>query len=193
MATTTANAIAPSLTASEMTKAMPATVLDKMIASIPLGRMALYEDLVGPLLNASTDVGADRRTDRAPHHRPPRQKSAGDRTDTAAERAASLGIAHLHVSMSHDAGIATATVLTRVKRGLPFYRTVFFLPTMVPLVAACPELLDKRALDRFYSPGRLDSDDARAGWLAPDLAPGIDIRLLRSKPAADRLRPAESV
>lgn len=61
------------------------------------------------------------------------------------------------------------------------------------LVAACPELLDKRALDRFYSPGRLDSDDARAGWLAPDLAPGIDIRLLRSKPAADRPRPAESV
>src|SRR6266498_1771768 len=31
--------------------------------------------------------------------------------------------------------IAAATVLTRVKRGLPFYRTVFFLPTMVPLVA----------------------------------------------------------
>jgi multiple sugar transport system permease protein len=33
-------------------------------------------------------------------------------------------------------GILTATVLVRVKRGLPFYRTVFFLPTMVPLVAA---------------------------------------------------------
>jgi 3-oxoacyl-[acyl-carrier protein] reductase len=33
------NAIAPSLTASEMTKAMPAKVLDKMIASIPMGRM----------------------------------------------------------------------------------------------------------------------------------------------------------
>jgi multiple sugar transport system permease protein len=33
-------------------------------------------------------------------------------------------------------GIVTATVLTRVRRGLPFYRTVFFLPTMVPLVAA---------------------------------------------------------
>ena len=30
------NAIAPSLTASEMTKAMPEKVLDKMIASIPL-------------------------------------------------------------------------------------------------------------------------------------------------------------
>jgi NAD(P)-dependent dehydrogenase (short-subunit alcohol dehydrogenase family) len=34
------NAIAPSLTASEMTKAMPEKVLDKMVASIPLGRMA---------------------------------------------------------------------------------------------------------------------------------------------------------
>jgi multiple sugar transport system permease protein len=33
-------------------------------------------------------------------------------------------------------GIATATVLTRVRHGLGFYRTVFFLPTMVPLVAA---------------------------------------------------------
>jgi multiple sugar transport system permease protein len=33
-------------------------------------------------------------------------------------------------------GIGTAMVLTRVKRGLSFYRTVFFLPTMVPLVAA---------------------------------------------------------
>jgi multiple sugar transport system permease protein len=33
-------------------------------------------------------------------------------------------------------GIGTALVLTRVRRGLPFYRTVFFLPTMVPLVAA---------------------------------------------------------
>jgi multiple sugar transport system permease protein len=32
--------------------------------------------------------------------------------------------------------IFTASVLTRVRRGLPFYRTVFFLPTMVPLVAA---------------------------------------------------------
>jgi multiple sugar transport system permease protein len=33
-------------------------------------------------------------------------------------------------------GITTATVLIRVKQGLGFYRTVFFLPTMVPLVAA---------------------------------------------------------
>jgi acetoacetyl-CoA reductase len=39
------NAIAPSLTASEMTSAMPAKVLDKMIASIPLGRMAEPEEI----------------------------------------------------------------------------------------------------------------------------------------------------
>ena len=39
------NAIAPSLTASEMTRAMPAKVLDKMIASIPLGRQAEPEEI----------------------------------------------------------------------------------------------------------------------------------------------------
>jgi NAD(P)-dependent dehydrogenase (short-subunit alcohol dehydrogenase family) len=39
------NAIAPSLTASEMTAAMPAKVLDKMIASIPLGRQAEPEEI----------------------------------------------------------------------------------------------------------------------------------------------------
>jgi 3-oxoacyl-[acyl-carrier protein] reductase len=39
------NAIAPSLTASEMTRAMPEKVLDKMIASIPLGRQAEPEEI----------------------------------------------------------------------------------------------------------------------------------------------------
>jgi NAD(P)-dependent dehydrogenase (short-subunit alcohol dehydrogenase family) len=39
------NAIAPSLTASEMTKAMREKVLDKMIASIPLGRMGEPEEI----------------------------------------------------------------------------------------------------------------------------------------------------
>jgi 3-oxoacyl-[acyl-carrier protein] reductase len=39
------NAIAPSLTASEMTSAMPQKVLDKMIASIPLGRMAETQEI----------------------------------------------------------------------------------------------------------------------------------------------------
>jgi multiple sugar transport system permease protein len=32
--------------------------------------------------------------------------------------------------------VGSAIVLTRVKRGLSIYRTIFFLPTMVPLVAA---------------------------------------------------------
>ena len=39
------NAIAPSLTASEMTRAMPENVLEKMIASIPLGRQAEPEEI----------------------------------------------------------------------------------------------------------------------------------------------------
>jgi 3-oxoacyl-[acyl-carrier protein] reductase len=39
------NAIAPSLTASEMTKAMPDKVLERMIASIPMGRMAQPEEI----------------------------------------------------------------------------------------------------------------------------------------------------
>ena len=39
------NAIAPSLTASEMTAAMPEKVLEKMIASIPLGRQAETEEI----------------------------------------------------------------------------------------------------------------------------------------------------
>ena len=39
------NAIAPSLTASEMTRAMPENVLEKMITSIPLGRQAEPEEI----------------------------------------------------------------------------------------------------------------------------------------------------
>jgi len=41
------NAIAPSLTASEMTLAMPEKVLSKMIASIPMGRMGEPEEIAG--------------------------------------------------------------------------------------------------------------------------------------------------
>src|SRR5947207_15702166 len=36
------------------------------------------------------------------------------------------------------------------------------------LVAACPELLDRDALLRFYTSERLASDNARARWVAPD-------------------------
>jgi NAD(P)-dependent dehydrogenase (short-subunit alcohol dehydrogenase family) len=39
------NAVAPGLTASEMTKAMPEHVLDKLIAAIPAGRMADPEEI----------------------------------------------------------------------------------------------------------------------------------------------------
>ena len=60
------------------------------------------------------------------------------------------------------------------------------------LVAACPALLDKHAIDRFYSPARLASDDARAGWLAPDLIPVIDVEALAASAAADRDRSTDS-
>lgn len=46
------------------------------------------------------------------------------------------------------------------------------------LFEACPELLEKNALRRFYSPERLASEAARTGWLLTDLAP-IDARALR--------------
>ena len=53
------------------------------------------------------------------------------------------------------------------------------------LVRACPALLDKDALLRFYSPERLTSDAARTGWIAPDRAP-IDASALRSNPGPDQ-------
>ena len=34
-----------------------------------------------------------------------------------------------------------------------------------------PELLDRNLLDRYYSPGRLETAEARSGWVIPDLAP----------------------
>jgi hypothetical protein len=36
------------------------------------------------------------------------------------------------------------------------------------LVTACPELLNRDALLRFYSPERLHSDEARRAWVPPD-------------------------
>ena len=38
------------------------------------------------------------------------------------------------------------------------------------LVGACPDLLDRNALLRFYSADRLNSAEARSRWLPPDLA-----------------------
>ncbi len=34
-----------------------------------------------------------------------------------------------------------------------------------------PELLDRNLLAKYYSPGRLETPEARAGWIEPDLAP----------------------
>ena len=38
-------------------------------------------------------------------------------------------------------------------------------------LATHPELLDRDLLRRYYSPGRLESLQARHGWLEPDLKP----------------------
>jgi hypothetical protein len=38
-------------------------------------------------------------------------------------------------------------------------------------IALHPELLDRHLLGRYYSPGRLETSEARAGWVEPDLAP----------------------
>jgi NAD(P)-dependent dehydrogenase (short-subunit alcohol dehydrogenase family) len=49
------NAIAPSLTASEMTLAMPEKVLNKMIASIPMGRMGEPEEIAATVAALASD------------------------------------------------------------------------------------------------------------------------------------------
>lgn len=48
-------------------------------------------------------------------------------------------------------------------------------PDAAALVAACPLLLERDALLRFYSRERLDSPEARAGWLPPDRTGSIDV------------------
>jgi hypothetical protein len=34
-----------------------------------------------------------------------------------------------------------------------------------------PEMLDRNLLAKYYSPGRLETPEARSGWVEPDLAP----------------------
>lgn len=48
-------------------------------------------------------------------------------------------------------------------------------PDAAALVGACPELLDRDALLRFYSPERLKSADARERWVPPDRVSYIDV------------------
>jgi hypothetical protein len=55
------------------------------------------------------------------------------------------------------------------------------------LVAACPELLDRDALLRFYSRDRLGSAEARERWVPPDLTSSIGVDP-ESKSGADTRR-----
>ena len=57
------------------------------------------------------------------------------------------------------------------------------------LVAACPELLDRDALLRFYTRERLMSDQARQQWVAPDRVIRIQLAENSNPPA---VVPAES-
>ena len=44
------------------------------------------------------------------------------------------------------------------------------------LVTACPELLNRDALLRFYSADRLFSDEARQRWVPPDRVARVEVR-----------------
>ncbi len=47
-------------------------------------------------------------------------------------------------------------------------------PDASALVTACPELLNRDALLRFYTPERLSSDEARQRWVPPDRVARIE-------------------
>jgi hypothetical protein len=49
------------------------------------------------------------------------------------------------------------------------------IETAAALAARCPELLDRDALLRFYSPERLNSRAAQGGWVAPDRARDVSV------------------
>jgi hypothetical protein len=49
------------------------------------------------------------------------------------------------------------------------------IETPAALATKCPELLDRDALLRFYSPERLNSREAQADWLPPDRAREVSV------------------
>jgi hypothetical protein len=57
------------------------------------------------------------------------------------------------------------------------------------LVTACPELLNRDALSRFYSAERLTSDEARTRWVPPDRAPQVEFVSNRSATVRDKSEP----
>ncbi len=45
------------------------------------------------------------------------------------------------------------------------------VPDFSAWVQLHPELFDRHLLAKYYSPGRLETPEARTGWVEPDLAP----------------------
>jgi hypothetical protein len=56
--------------------------------------------------------------------------------------------------------------------------------TASALMASCPELLERDALLRYYSPERLNSPEARRAWVPPDRARSIAVER-QSNPSPD--------
>jgi hypothetical protein len=65
----------------------------------------------------------------------------------------------------HTTTVAWTRLVATAHTGSP--RTVNFSEW----IQSRPELLDRNLLARYYSPGRLETAEARSGWVEPDLAP----------------------
>ena len=65
----------------------------------------------------------------------------------------------------HTTTIAWTRLVTAAYAGSP--RTVNFSEW----IELYPELLERDLLARYYSPRRLETEEARSGWVEPDLAP----------------------
>jgi hypothetical protein len=70
-----------------------------------------------------------------------------------------------HVTMTH----AWIDLIDAARRAHPD------APDAAALVGACPQLSDRDALLRFYSPERLNSAEARERWVPPDRVSHIDV------------------
>ena len=87
-----------------------------------------------------------------------------------------------HVTMTH----AWIDLIDAARRARPDARDA------AALVGVFPELLDREALLRFYSPERLKSDEARERWMPPDRVSHIGVTP-RSTPQADRRSETERI
>jgi hypothetical protein len=65
----------------------------------------------------------------------------------------------------HTTTIAWARLVAAAKTGSPVQNN------FSEWIELHPELLERNLLARYYSPGRLETPEARSGWVEPDVAP----------------------